>query len=351
MLTASRRYATNQSEYYRNQPDALGNPNWVSINPTTSGNFNMSFMTIKTSFVSDKPDNSSSLFNDFVSYRLQIAQKIASQNGMPINLNEYPNGYGPNSQDVLIPAFLAAYSGTNPNKQSLNLFPSIPWPNWNVNFDGLIKLKWFKERFKSISISHNYRSTYSIGSFINNLNFGNPDYLFDSYGNYLPEFQIDQVAISEQFAPFLKFDMTMKNSISARLEYKKDRTISLSLTNSQITEVKGNEYVAGLGYRIQDVRLLFNAGLEEQNIKSDLDLRADFSLRQNKTIIRKIEELSNQPTSGQILMTLKFSADYVIGNTMNIKLFYDQVITDYVVSSSFPTSNTNVGLSIRYNLN
>jgi len=215
----------------------------------------------------------------------------------------------------------------------------------------LIKIKWFKERFKNISISHNYRSTYSIGSFINNLNFGNPDFELDSYGNFLPEYQIDQVSITEQFAPFLKFDMTMKNSISARVEYKKDRTVSLSLTNSQITEVKGNEYVAGLGYRIQDVRLLFNAGLEDQNIKSDLDLRADFSLRENKTIIRKIEEFSNQPTSGQILITLKFSADYVIGNTMNIKLFYDQVITDYVVSSSFPTSNTNVGLSIRYNLN
>ena len=215
----------------------------------------------------------------------------------------------------------------------------------------MIKLKWFKERFKNISVSHNYRSTYSIGSFINNLNFGDPEYLFDTNGNYLREFQIDQVSISEQFAPFLKFDMTMKNSISARVEYKKDRTVSLSLTNSQITEVKGNEYVAGLGYRIQDVRLLFNGAEEGSDVKSDLDIRADFSLRENKTIIRKIEELSNQPTSGQILITLKFSADYVIGNTMNIKLFYDQVITDYVVSSSFPTSNTNVGLSIRYNLN
>ena len=170
-------------------------------------------------------------------------------------------------------------------------------------------------------------------------------------GNYMPEIHIDQINITEQFAPFFKLDVTMKNSVTTRFEYKKDRTISLSLTNSQITEVKGNEYVAGLGYRIQDVRLLFNAGLGDQNVKSDLDLRADFSLRENKTIIRKIEELTNQPTSGQILITLKFAADYVIGNTMNIKLFYDQVITDYVVSSSFPTSNTNVGLSIRYNLN
>ena len=273
------------------------------------------------------------------------------ENGIPFSSQSYPEGYGPNSQEVLIPAFLAAYSGTSPNNQSLNNFPSIPLPNWNINYDGLIKIKWFKERFKNISMSHSYRSTYSIGSFLSNLNFGNPDFIFDSNGNYLPEYQIDQVAITEQFAPLVKFDMTMKNSITARVEYKRDRSISLSLANSQITEVKGNEYVAGLGYRIQDVRLLFNAGFEDQNIKSDLDLRADISLRKNKTIIRKIEELSNQPTSGQILFTLKFSADYVIGNKLNIKLFYDQVVTDYVVSSSFPTSNTNVGLSIRYNLN
>jgi len=351
MLTASRRYALNESEYFRNEPDENGNPNWQSISPTRTGNFNISFVAIKTSFINDGVDNSSQLFNNFVNYRFDIAQRLGVEDGLFSNSQSYPNGYGPNSQEVLIPAFLAAYSGTNPDKQSLNNFPSIPLPNWNINYDGLIKIKWFKERFKNISMTHSYRSTYSIGSFISNLNFGEPDFIFDSNGNYLPEYQIDQVAITEQFAPFLKFDMTMKNSVTARIEYKKDRSISLSLANSQVTEVKGNEYVAGLGYRIQDIRLLFNAGFDDQNIKSDLDLRADFSLRKNKTIIRKIEELSNQPTSGQILLTLKFSADYVIGNKLNIKLFYDQVITDYVVSSSFPTSNTNVGLSIRYNLN
>ena len=359
MLTASRRYALNESEYFRNNADSdgdgiaddFGSPNWESISPTKTGNFNISFLAIKTSFVNDGIDNSSQLFNNFVNYRFDIAQRLAMENGIPFSSQSYPEGYGPNSQEVLIPAFLAAYSGTSPNNQSLNNFPSIPLPNWNINYDGLIKIKWFKERFKNISMSHSYRSTYSIGSFLSNLNFGNPEFIFDSNGNYLPEYQIDQVAITEQFAPLVKFDMTMKNSITARVEYKRDRSISLSLANSQITEVKGNEYVAGLGYRIQDVRLLFNAGFEDQNIKSDLDLRADISLRKNKTIIRKIEELSNQPTSGQILFTLKFSADYVIGNKLNIKLFYDQVVTDYVVSSSFPTSNTNVGLSIRYNLN
>ena len=151
-------------------------------------------------------------------------------------------------------------------------------------------------------------------------------------------------------APFFKLDLTMKNSMTTRLEYKKDRTISLSLSNSQITEVQGSEYVIGLGYRIQGVRLIFDGGAGQKQVNSDLDLRADISLRNNKTIIRRIEEETNQPTSGQSLITLKFSADYVVNNRVNMKLFYDQVVTDYVVSSSFPTSNTNVGISIRFTL-
>ena len=227
-------------------------------------------------------------------------------------------------------------------------------PNWNVNFNGFTKIRWVKNNFKNITMSHSYRSTYSVGSFFSNLNYLPPQLQElnpDVYGgNYIPEFQIDQVNITEQFAPFFKLDITMKNSMTTRLEYKKDRTISLNLSNSQITEVKGFEYVVGLGYRIQGVKLMFDGGAGQKQVDSDLDLRADVSIRNNKTIIRRIEEETNQPTSGQSLITLKFSADYVINNRVNLKLFYDQVVTDYVVSSSFPTSNTNVGVSLRLTL-
>ena len=124
----------------------------------------------------------------------------------------------------------------------------------------------------------------------------------------------------------------------------------MSLSNSQITEVKGSEYSIGLGYRLQGVQLIFNGGSGQKQVNSDLDLEADVSIRNNKTIIRRIEEETNQPTSGQSLISVKFAADYVINNRINLKLFYDQVVTDYVVSSSFPTSNTNVGVSLRFTL-
>ena len=347
MFTGSRRYSMNETEYFRNT-ELDGVPVFEHVSNSRTGNFNISFLAIRTSFVGDRLDNSSQLFDNFVNYRFDIAQRLASQQGLPYNTTSYPEGYGPSSQEVMIPAFLAAYSGQSPNKQSLNLFPSIPMPNWSINFNGFTKIPWVKNRFKNVTVSHSYRSSYSIGSFMSNLLF--QENLYDSNNNFLTEFQIDQVNITEQFAPFFKLDMTLKNSMTTRFEFKKDRTISLSLSNSQITEVKGFEYLIGLGYRVQGVQLLFDGGSGQKQVSSDLDLRADVSLRNNKTIIRRIEEGTNQPTSGQSIITLKFSADYVVNNRINIKLFYDQLVTDYVVSSSYPTSNTNVGLSLRFTL-
>ncbi len=351
MFTGSRRYSENESEYFKNTSSDLLNPEFEHVSNTRSGSFNISFLPIKTAFISDRMDNSSELFDNFLNYRYDIAQRLGNQNNFS---QSFPEGYSSSSQDVLIPAFLAAYSGTDPNKQSLSIFPKVPMPNWNLNFNGFTKIRFVKNNFKNITMSHSYRSTYSVGSFISNLNYLpyslqelNPNIYG---GNYIPEFQIDQVNITEQFAPFFKLDFTMKNSMTARVEYKKDRTISLNLSNSQITEVKGFEYIVGLGYRIQGVQLMFDGGSGQKQVNSDLDLRADISIRNNKTIIRRIEEETNQPTSGQSLITLKFSADYVVNNRVNLKLFYDQVVTDYVVSSSFPTSNTNIGVSFRLTL-
>jgi len=347
MFTGSKRYSINENSYFRNV-SSEENPQFsfddADASRSRTGSFSISFLPIRTAFVKDRADNTSKLFENFINYRADISQRLANERSQSIN------GYQTNSQEVIIPAFLAAYSGADPQKQSLNTQPKIPMPNWNVNFNGFTKIPWVKNRFKNITLSHSYRSSYSIGSFMGNILYNPDEVNFDSNGNYLSEFQIDQVNITEQFAPFIKIDLTMKNSITTRFEYKKDRTVSLSLSNSQITEVKGQEYIVGLGYRVQGVQLAFNGGAGQRQVSSDLDLRADISLRSNKTIIRRIEEESNQPTSGQSLITLKFSADYVVNNRINLKVFYDQVVTDYVVSSSFPTSNTNVGVSLRFTL-
>ena len=142
----------------------------------------------------------------------------------------------------------------------------------------------------------------------------------------------------------------MKNSLILRAEYKKDRNVSLSLNNEQITEVKGNEIVFGLGYRVKDLKIRLNIGGKRQRFKSDLNLKADLSFRENVTIIRRIADQSNIPSGGSNVITLKTSADYVLNQRFNIRFFFDRVLNSPIVSASFPTANTNVGFSVRFTL-
>ncbi|MGB3947457.1 MAG: cell surface protein SprA, partial [Bacteroidia bacterium] len=277
------------------------------------------------------------------------------------SINGYSEGYNETSQDVLIPAFIAAYSGNNPLTVGLTAFPSIPKPNWRLTYDGLSKMEKVKKYFKSITLSHAYRSTYNVGSYTSNLLYGDLDN--DSFSdvkeavssvssnpNFLAKNLINTVTISEQWSPLVKVDMTLHNSILINCEYKKDRNLSLGLTSKTITEVAGSELVIGSGYRIKDVSLGKKFMIKGKPIKSDLNLKADLSFRKNVTIIRRIVEEVSQATGGTNIISIKLSADYVISERINVRLFYDRIINKPVVSNSFPTSNTNAGLSLRLTL-
>ena len=126
--------------------------------------------------------------------------------------------------------------------------------------------------------------------------------------------------------------------------------LSLSLSNNQITETNGSEYVIGTGYRISDVEFKFRSGGRGKKISSDLDLKMDVNIRNNKTVIRKIVEDEEQITMGQQTISLKFSADYVINSTLNLKIFYDRVVTNPFISTTFPGAITNAGFSLRFTL-
>ena len=144
--------------------------------------------------------------------------------------------------------------------------------------------------------------------------------------------------------------MTWKNSLITKLEIKKNRMLNLSLSNNQITETNGREYVIGTGYRISDLSFKFRSGGRGKKISSDLDLKMDVNIRNNKTVIRKIVEDEEQITMGQQTISLKFSADYVINSTLNLKIFYDKVITNPFISTSYPGAITNAGFSLRFTL-
>jgi cell surface protein SprA len=267
--------------------------------------------------------------------------------GLPAD-SSFWRGFGATNQDVVIPAFLAAYTGKDPNSVKLNPFKLLPAPNWDITYDGLTKLEFFKKLFRTFTVNHSYRSTFNISSYQTNLFYQAGSDTTDVLGNFIPQRQISTITIAEVMRPFINFDATLQNSLLAKFEYNRDRNLSLSLTNNQITEVRGREFVIGSGYRFKDVKFPFELG--GKTPKSDLNLRVDLSWRQNNTVIRKIEQQQNTVTAGQDIISIKTSADYVIDQRLNVRAFYERVINKPVISTTFPSANTNLGISLRFTL-
>ena len=363
-LNASKNTSSNNQEYFRWDNFQNG---FNSFSPTETGSYSISFVSFPTAFVGNNDDYSSSTFAKFRGYRATIANRLASQNpnfqasansnnGFPIEYlinngdTTVTGGYGPTSQEVIIPAFLAAYGGRNPNNVSLSQMPKIPLPNWRITYDGLIKIKSIKRYFKTFSLAHAYRSTYSVSSYTTNLEYINGDEINLNNLSYHVQREIAQVSINEQFSPLFKLDMLWKNSLITKIEIKNSRMLSLSLVNNQLTETNTKDYVIGTGFRVKDVEFRFISGGRGKKMSSDLDLKLDLNIRNNKTIIRKVIEDVEQITMGQQIVSIKFSADYVLNQRLNIKAFYDKVITNPFISTTFPGSITNAGFSLRFTL-
>lgn len=358
-----------------------------------TGNFSMSTITLKTAFENPSPDNKyeSEAFDNFKLYRQIVSHRqgaslerlypqydpdagfIDNETGEFMGAPPgYSLGYGPTSQEVLMPAFLSAYSGADPQKASLDMVPSIMkmLPNWQVRFDGLSNIEFIKKYLRSVNVNHAYRSTYSIGAFSNNpeyfglqdgnlspedqdRDFGNV--LFDALNpvsmNLFPEFDVAAVSINEQFSPLLGFDMNWLNSLTTRIEMRRSRTIALSLINNQITEVLTRELVIGAGYRFSEVELNITTGGGTSSFSSDLNVRADVSIKNNLTILRKLTEgFPPDVSSGERQITVDLSADYMLSDKFNLRLFFRRDVNTPYVSLYYPRANTEVGFSVRFTL-
>ena len=365
-LTANRSYTENLSAYFI--ADVNGNYPDSTRSPQETGNFSMSYITWGTAFEKIYSDEkfASATFEKFKNeYRLIISERLAVERaeGGDYMLSKdsagYYYGYGGNSQDVLIPAFLAAYGDKNPHKITLNPFPGISsvLPNWRITYDGLAKIPFLSKVLRSVNISHSYRSTYSVGNFISNPFYEMNEQGFvdlsavDLNGNFFPENDIIFVSINEQFSPLINIDMSWQNNLSTRFEIKKSRSLSLSLSNNQLNEVSSSEFVIGGGYRFTEVPLIFNLpGGQQKSMTSDLNLMADFSIRDNRSIIRKVVEDFDQITSGQRVIKINITLDYALSNQFNLRLFFDRIMNKPFVSLSYPTANTNIGFSVRFTL-
>lgn len=285
------------------------------------------------------------------------------------------------SSDVMIPAFLKAYTSMGGN--SLSVFPALSrmLPNWTIRYSGLGRLPWFNEHFKSININHSYKSVFAVGSYnsystfqeyMNGLGFVSDA----TTGNPSPSsmFNISQVSINESFSPLLGMDVTFNNNMTVKAEYRQTRVLNLSMTSVQLNEALSKDWVIGMGYRINNFDV-FGWGAKASRSKSkggnknatnknastaktvqngtnhDLNLRLDFSFRKQAAIVRDIASMVSSASSGNSALKLSFSADYTFSKLLTMSFYYDrQTNTPLLSSSSYPTTTQDFGLSIKFSL-
>ena len=283
------------------------------------------------------------------------------------------------SADVMIPAFLSAYTSMGGN--SLSIFPALSrlLPNWTVKYSGLTQLPWFRDVFKSVNINHAYKSIYAVGSYSSYSTFmeymNGLGFVSDvSTGNPVPSsmYNISTVSINEAFSPLLGIDMTFNNNLTCKLEYRTTRVLSLSMTSIQINEATSHDWVVGMGYKINNFKLF--GGNRRRKVKSsrsndensnnstsnnsrstgfntDLNLRLDLSFRKQASICRDIASMTSSASSGNSAFKLSFSADYSLSRLLTMSFYYDcQTNTPLLSSSSYPTTTQDFGLSLKFSL-
>ena len=362
--------------------------------PTTqSGSFQMSTISLSTAFEGMGDANSgyrSKTFEKFVNslagYRDRVEAQYAGTvypAGSALSGGKFDASRTPVNQysgDVMIPAFLNAYTSMGGN--SLSLFPALSrlLPNWTVRYSGLGKLPWFRDHFKSVNINHSYKSIFAVGSYnsystyqeyMNGLGFISDT----STGNPSPSsmFNISQVSINEAFSPLLGMDVTFNNNMTLKGEYRQTRVLNLSMTSVQLNEALSKDWVIGMGYRINNFSLFEggarklkakmgagnrkdnkNATANSQQMRGanhDLNLRLDFSFRKQAAIVRDIASMTSSASSGNNALKLSFSADYTFSKLLTMSFYYDrQTNTPLLSSSSYPTTTQDFGLSIKFSL-
>jgi cell surface protein SprA len=354
-LIANRMYSDTYTENFRVDPETM---EYNSIIPNTFGNFSISTNMIRTSFNTSTRDFSEN-FDQFRENRFIVANRLAERAGInlndPNNIDEngFPIGFGRTSQAVLLPSFISAYTGNDAESEDLGVLRDIPIPGWNIKYTGLMRLNWFRENFNRFSIQHGYNSTYTINQFQSNLEYNRRDpfgdFNTDQNGDFRSELFISNVNLIEQFSPLVKLDFEMKNSVSIVAEVRRDRALSLSFNNNLLTEMLGDEYIVGLGYRVKDLTVVTQFEGNRRVLSSDLNLRADLSLRRNETIIRNLDVLSNRVTSGQDIWSINFVADYAFTKNLTALFFYDHVFSQNAISTIFPQTTIRTGITLRYN--
>ncbi len=353
-LDVKKRAMGNYEELFEVNRNTNGVGEYNRLLPTRTGSYSISYNMIGTSFITDDDKFNNAVFDNFVEYRDVIRDRLGSD-------------YALNSQDVLVPAFLAAYANKDPKTIDTSPFPKIPLPGWRVDYSGLSKIKGLKDVFSSISITHGYRATYTVNNYSTSLEYAeDPDYysyieLDRSLANYpqaskinesgelIPVFLMSQVIMQEEFSPLIGVNVRTRSKMTARVEYKKRREVGLNFSNAQVTEVKTNDLTIDIGYTKSGMKLPFRSQGRIITLENDVSFKMTFTIRDTKTIQRKIDDV-NTPTNGMVNLQFRPQIGYVLSQRLNLNVYFERSINDPLVSSSFKRTTTAAGVQLRFSL-
>jgi cell surface protein SprA len=353
------------SELYK---DTTGTTGLARLSPYAMGSFSISYISYQTLFNKFDPNVVSETFKQFEANRLTLSQylqgKNVYQNGTT-DAQGYYYGYGRYAQDVVIPAFLGAYTGkdplkvgfiknTNPKLNSNPFSALIPKPNWSIAYNGLSKISGLDKIFTNVTIRHGYHSSLSMNSFNTALLFtdplrvGYPQFIDTLSKSFVPYFLVPNITIQESFDPLIEIDMTFTNQLQARFEFRKTRQLSLSLIDYQLAENRSTEITFGFNWRKKGMPWPKKIG--KMKLDNDATFRFDFSLRDDATANSKLDQGTSFGTSGQKVIRIAPSIDYVLNKRVSLKLYYEQNRNIPKISNAFPITNTRGGVQVRISL-
>lgn len=370
-LNLDRNLSKNYSTLFK---DTVGTGQFNSLSPYSGGGFSISYISFQTLFAKFDPNNTSETFKKFESNRIVLSKRLGEKNpySKTAGTDGYYKGYGRYAQDVIVPAFLAAYTNKDPNAISLlntgengsvktNPFKGyMPKPNWRLTYSGLSRIESLQQYLSNFTITHGYNSTLSMNSFNSALLFqdtllyGFPSFIDTVSGNYIPYFLVPNLLISEQFAPLIGIDFSTPGQLSGRFEFRKSRQLSMSLVDFQLSEVHSTEITFGMRWRKRGFPLPFKVKIGKGDASSKLDnditFAMDFSIRDDVNSNSRLDQSNAFATGGQRVVSIRPTIDYVLSNRVNIQLYFDQRRLNPYVSNSAPSVNTRGGVQIRISL-
>jgi cell surface protein SprA len=368
-VSLTRSFSKNYTSLFK---DTTGLGSFGNLNPYTAGGFDISFISFQTLFQKYSATSPNDAFLRFEQNRITLSERLGANNPYTNNQQQndgYYKGYGRYSQDVLIPAFIAAYTNQDPNKIGLvsqtdrkiddNPFRRyIPRPNWRFTYNGLTRIPFFEKIFTNFSITHGYNGNLSMNNFASALLFadaqgiGFPSFIDTISKNFVPFFLVPNVSISEKFSPLIGIDMQLTNQLNFKFDYGRSRTISLSLIDYQVSEVRSVEITVGAGWRKRGLRFPFKIPFTKGNkkLENDISFRFDLTYRDNANANNILDQRISIPTGGQKVLNINPSIDYVLNNRIRLRLFLEQSRVIGYIATPPPVVNTRAGLQLNISL-